>query len=1061
MPTALQMASTQHRPFTHVCSLLSALEASLASGELDATVTNNQFIIKQWFHTHNAQLSPASLSSKLNPDEAIAFLSTLLPHLRPDRVYNLQRSRLRKILCRCLGISESDAMGGRAKELNRWRDPAGGNKGDLGDCVQRVMAQTEFEVPEKGEEVTVLQIDGALNEIAGLCRFSSPRIHAGRSEDGRMQENKAITIIEQVLGRILRRLRSWEAKWFVRCILKDYAPVVLPQDFVLRCFHPALPKVMKVRDSLQDAVAALYQDFHGILLSGSGHIDYQAIAKGSSDAFKPKLGTKVGRPTFLKARSIKHAVQMAQGRRMVLERKYDGEYCQIHLDLTKEHGKEIQIFSKSGKESTVDKIGVHHAIRDCLHVGEKDCSFSKYCILEGEIVVWSDKTHEILEFNKLRKHISRSGVFIGSAEDSQRHAHEHLMMVFYDILLVDRDPILYLPQRQRRRRLENIINEIPGRAALAEYREIDFYSRKAPGILIKCLSHAFANRWEGYVLKPSSEPYLGRIGMAATQSSNPYSRCFIKLKKDYITGFGDTADLTVIGAGYNAAEAARRMISHLPWTHFHIGCLLNKQEVMESCAKPRFKIIEAFNQCISRSDMEMLCRLGRFRAMDVLSEEAKSAFEVEVESGLSCKLDVLFWKPFVFEVLGSGFDKPSNRDYFALRFPRLVKVHWDRDFEQTVDFEELQRLALEARTAPREGLSEEVKRWETRLTLSERGKKNDKGWWEDTQENGEETDESLPQGGFSIHMDSTITSKNIYSRGSLSTETGPPESDTSEMRESVKRTAFMKRNRDLDESSTIEPSPKKLKMALDNGFEPCSNSSRIICLKPSLGPARGYKQPLGDITNSPLLQQISPPRTTRAKTTRDGANAPQAVWKSTSTSKARPRNDCASSSLQAHLRGSNPVSSNRNSTSKHPLPNLSQSRIILDPYISETPTLKDHLIKNSASNIINLSKPLSDEESPNHHPNKPIIVLVDSHATDQTAAFLRSLTPLAKQLKSQFMIWDWRIVEQMEGGGDRDRDLHHNHKASKTQRRKYYLASMLCGGDGVKTCWRTGEVSMV
>ena len=50
---------------------------------------------------------------------------------------------------------------------------------------------------------------------------------------------------------------------------------------------------------------------------------------------------------------------------MSVERKYDGEYCQIHIDLNKARDY-IQIFSKSGKNSTNDRRGLHHVLRDCL-----------------------------------------------------------------------------------------------------------------------------------------------------------------------------------------------------------------------------------------------------------------------------------------------------------------------------------------------------------------------------------------------------------------------------------------------------------------------------------------------------------------------------------------------------------------------------------------------------------------------------------------------------------------------------------------------------------------------
>ncbi|KAE8379764.1 hypothetical protein BDV26DRAFT_258832 [Aspergillus bertholletiae] len=69
-----------------------------------------------------------------------------------------------------------------------------------------------------------------------------------------------------------------------------------------------------------------------------------------------------------KARGIKHCCQMIGRRRMSIERRYDGEYCQIHIDLPGP-SRSIQIFSKSSKDSTADRSGIHDVIRDSLRLG--------------------------------------------------------------------------------------------------------------------------------------------------------------------------------------------------------------------------------------------------------------------------------------------------------------------------------------------------------------------------------------------------------------------------------------------------------------------------------------------------------------------------------------------------------------------------------------------------------------------------------------------------------------------------------------------------------------------
>lgn len=47
---------------------------------------------------------------------------------------------------------------------------------------------------------------------------------------------------------------------------------------------------------------------------------------------------------------------------MSMERKYDGEYCQIHIDLSKKNDEWLKIFSKSGRDSTGDRVRVHEYV---------------------------------------------------------------------------------------------------------------------------------------------------------------------------------------------------------------------------------------------------------------------------------------------------------------------------------------------------------------------------------------------------------------------------------------------------------------------------------------------------------------------------------------------------------------------------------------------------------------------------------------------------------------------------------------------------------------------------
>jgi DNA ligase-4 len=149
-------------------------------------------------------------------------------------------------------------------------------------------------------------------------------------------------------------LSARDAKWLTRLILKNYEPVVVDQRAVCAGYHPALPAILKVQDDLTVAGRVLDKLKRDETVTGKTEL---------AQYLKPTLGTKVGRQPWMKGRSIQHSLSMLQGR-ISCEEKMDGEYCQIHIDLSKGYHC-IQIFSKSGKDSTRDRTALHEYVCSC------------------------------------------------------------------------------------------------------------------------------------------------------------------------------------------------------------------------------------------------------------------------------------------------------------------------------------------------------------------------------------------------------------------------------------------------------------------------------------------------------------------------------------------------------------------------------------------------------------------------------------------------------------------------------------------------------------------------
>lgn len=122
----------------------------------------------------------------------------------------------------------------------------------------------------------------------------------------------------------------------------------------------------------------------------------------------------------------------------------------------------------------------------------------------------------------------------------------HLGLVFFDILYLDSKSLLSKPYSERRTLLESIIQTSPGEAILAERFPINLHesSERATRQLARIFSAAIADHQEGIVIKGEDSSY------------NDFRQPWVKLKKDYIPGYGDALDLVVVGASWEKERGA-------------------------------------------------------------------------------------------------------------------------------------------------------------------------------------------------------------------------------------------------------------------------------------------------------------------------------------------------------------------------------------------------------------------------------------------------------------------------------------------------------------------------
>lgn len=175
-----------------------------------------------------------------------------------------------------------------------------------------------------------------------------------------------------------------------------------------------------------------------------------------------------------------------------------------------------------------------------------------------------------MEFYHIRSHVNRAGTYIGNAKDGPRDRSSHLMILLFDCLLYNHQSLLHRPHTKRMEYLQRILpRPIPGRLEFVERVELDFAQGVAALDKMRSLFAAgIVKRWEGFVLKPLDEPYLNLAERRPDGNTRSYGwvggkAAWVKLKKDYIQGCGDTGDFAIVGGAADRGRGWERRSQYL------------------------------------------------------------------------------------------------------------------------------------------------------------------------------------------------------------------------------------------------------------------------------------------------------------------------------------------------------------------------------------------------------------------------------------------------------------------------------------------------------------------
>ncbi|KZT70831.1 hypothetical protein DAEQUDRAFT_688765 [Daedalea quercina L-15889] len=657
----------------------------------------------------------------LPPGTTAIVFRLLFPEEDAKRKYDMQEARLAQVLSNTLGLS--GRRRGRGEGLVNWK--AESAIGCLGLEIRKLFDEGQASLASY--QISIAEVDCVLSTLACKSAFSAESVRQDPAISPSPKDLKRAEIVRS----LYTRLSAAEACVITQIILKDLRPLLypLPENethytaLLTQYKSNALEQLSKF-DAMRiwDPSGRMLVAYRVRACLDEAALAYEQVTSGDVGnlSLSPKVGTPVQIPKCSKGQSCGQSLRLLRSsKRVWAETKYDGERTQIHVDIGAGCPR-ITIYSKSGRDSTMDRVAIHPLLLSAIGFDSPSCKVKKNVILEAEMVAYSEALHRIDEFWRIRSLISTTAVGprhtrhprqpVGSdSQDTMAGSQcslisnasddgaRHLALVFFDILFLDDTSLLSSPYSVRRKTLEDLLHLKPGHVMLTERVTIDMGPNASAGgievdaeaLLRKVFAAVIADHQEGLVLKADEAPY------------NDWKMPWVKLKKDYIEGYGDTLDLVLVGATWEKERARELRVAPTAYTTFYIGALSNAAAVKaEPKCMPHFEVFFTASYGLSREELEQL----NFRIKSsnlVRCESGKALYGLPYTYNLFKGLPspaILLSEPILAEVVGGSFTKAAHSKFYELRFPRITKVFRssERSWTDASTLDQFQRIARES-----------------------------------------------------------------------------------------------------------------------------------------------------------------------------------------------------------------------------------------------------------------------------------------------------------------------------------------------------------------------------
>jgi DNA ligase 1 len=343
-------------------------------------------------------------------------------------------------------------------------------------------------------------------------------------------------------------------------------------------------------------------------------------------------------------KGVSEVLDRFEGLDFTCEFKYDGERGQVHL---LEDGT-VKVFSRNMENNTSKYPDVISMLPKALKPGKVTS-----CIMDSEIVAFDCEKKTLMPFQSLSTRSKKN--------TKEEDIKIQVIMTAFDLLYLNGESLLHKPLSERRRLLFENFQEVENKFSFVVGKDC-----KSVEEIEVFLDESIKGNCEGLMVKT--------LDTDATYEPSKRSLNWLKLKKDYLEGMGDSLDLVPIAAWRGKGKRTGWYGAYL------CACYNPDDEEFQTVCKIGTGFsdenLEKFYNFFNEKGKE---RILPVKPMDynVRSDAASLRPDIWLKASAvwEVKAADLSISPAHTAAIGEAHDTKG----IALRFPRLLRVRDDKD----------------------------------------------------------------------------------------------------------------------------------------------------------------------------------------------------------------------------------------------------------------------------------------------------------------------------------------------------------------------------------------------